>query len=80
PWRRGLARWALGFSVVALAVSLFVGWGLPVGLVGVVAAAFALRRPGESRQLAVWALVLGILSVLYSVGWLLWAASQLGLF
>lgn len=75
--RRGYAGWALGVAIVGLAVSLFAGWGLPLGLVAVVVAILALRRPWESRAIAVWALVLGGVSVLYSVGWLLWAASRL---
>ena len=74
--RRGLAAWALAFSIGGLLFSLFVGWGFPVGLVGIVSAIMALRRPLESRALAVWALVLGIVSLLYSAGWLLFAASR----
>ena len=77
--RRGLAAWALAFSIAGLIVSLFVGWGFPIGLVGAVAAIVALRRPLESRSIAVWALVLGLVSVLYSAGWLLWAASRTNL-
>lgn len=73
---RGLAGWALAFSIAGLVVSIFVGWGFPIGLVGVVSAILALRRPLESRAVAVWALVLGIISVLYSAGWLLYAASR----
>lgn len=76
---RGYALWALGFAVAGLAVSLFVGWGMPLGLVAIVTAILALRRPWESRVVAVWALVLGAVSVLYSAGWLLWAASRLGI-
>lgn len=72
---RGLAGWALAFSIGGLIMSLFVGWGFPVGLVGVVTAIVALRRPVESRAAATWALVLGLVSILYSAGWLLWAAS-----
>ncbi|MGZ0711638.1 hypothetical protein ACWPKO_25235 (plasmid) [Coraliomargarita sp. W4R53] len=71
---RGLAGWALAFSIVGLLVSMFVGWGFPIGLVGIISAIIALFRPIESRAVAVWALVLGILSVLYSIGWLLFAA------
>lgn len=74
-----LAAWALAFSIAGLVVSLFVGWGFPIGLVGVVAALVALRRPLESRGTAVWALCLGLGSVLYSAGWLLWAASRTNL-
>ena len=78
--RRGLAAWALAFSIGGLVISLFVGWGFPIGLVGIVSAILALRRPLESRAVAVWALVLGIVSVLFSAGWLLFAASQANLF
>ncbi len=78
--RRGLAAWALAFSIGGLVFSLFVGWGFPIGLVGVVSAILALRRPLESRAVAVWALVLGLVSVLYSAGWLLFAASRANLF
>ncbi|SFR94718.1 hypothetical protein SAMN04487846_1010 [Microbacterium sp. cf046] len=73
---RGMAAWALGFAIVALVVSMFVGWGFPIGLVAIVTAIVALRRPLESRAVAVWALVLGGVSVLYSAGWLLFAASM----
>ena len=73
---RGMAAWALGFAIAALVVSLFVGWGFPIGLVAIVTAIIALRRPLESRAVAVWALVLGTVSVLYSAGWLLFAASR----
>ncbi|WP_375385876.1 hypothetical protein [uncultured Microbacterium sp.] len=77
PIYRGIAGWALGFSIVGLIASLFVGWGFPVGLVGIIAAIVSLRRPVESRAVAVWALVLGGVSVLYSAGWLARAAIQL---
>jgi hypothetical protein len=80
PPRRGLANWALAFSIAGLLVSLFVGWGFPIGLVGIVSAILALRRPLESRAVAVWALVLGVVSVIYSAGWLLYAASLANLF
>jgi hypothetical protein len=77
---RGLAPWALAFSLAGLIGSIFVGWGFPIGLVGVISAILALRRPLESRAMAVWALVLGALSVLYSAGWLFYAASRANLF
>jgi len=80
PPRRGLAGWALAFSIGGLVFSLFVGWGFPIGLVGIVTAILALRRPLESRAVAVWALVLGIVSVLFSAGWMLYAASRANLF
>lgn len=77
---RGIAGWALAAAIVALAISLVVGWGFPVGVVAVVAAAMALRRPDESRRAARWAAALGILSLVYSAIWLAWAASQAALF
>lgn len=76
---RGLAGWALAFSLGGLIVSLFVGWGFPIGIVGVVSAILALRRPLESRAVAVWALVIGVFSILYSAGWLLYAAWRAGM-
>lgn len=76
PPHRGLAAWALAFSTAGLFVALFVGWGFPIGLVGVVSAILALRRPLESRTVAVWALVVGVVSILYSAGWLYFAASS----
>lgn len=78
-FHRGLAGWALAFAIVGLIVSMFVGWGFPIGLVAVVSAIIALRRPLESRAVAVWAIVLGALSILYSAGWLLYAAMRWGL-
>jgi hypothetical protein len=85
PWQpeesafhRGLAGWALAFAIVGLLVSMFVGWGFPIGLVAVVSAIIALRRPLENRAVAVWAIVLGTLSILYSAGWLLYAAMASG--
>ncbi|MFB7894219.1 hypothetical protein ACFC1I_18605 [Microbacterium sp. NPDC056044] len=77
-FHRGLAGWSLAFAIVGLIVSMFVGWGFPIGLISVVSAIIALRRPLESRAVAVWAIVLGTLSILYSAGWLLFAATQAG--
>jgi len=73
---RGMAAWALGFGIVALVVAMFVGWGFPIGLVAIITAIIALRRPLESRTAAVWALVLGAVSLLYSAGWLLFATTR----
>ena len=77
---RGMSAWALGFAIIALVVSMFVGWGFPIGLVAIVTAIISLRRPLESRAVAVWALVLGAVSVLYSAGWLWFAATRTDLF
>jgi hypothetical protein len=38
------------------------------------------RRPWESRSIAVWALCLSALSLVYSAGWLWWASTQGPLF
>jgi len=75
--RRGVAAWALGVAVLALIASFFVGWCFPIGVVAVVVAVVALRRPMESRATAGWALALALLSLVYSAGWLLWVAGQL---
>lgn len=74
--RARLASWALGIALIGLVGSFFVGWGFPVGLAAIVVAVIALRRPWESRSVAVWALVLGVLSVVYSAGWLVYAALE----
>lgn len=71
-----LAPWALLAAIVALGASFFVGWGIPVAIVAVIAAIMSLRRPVESRPIAQWALVLGLCAILYSAGWLIWAAMQ----
>lgn len=74
------AGWALVFAILGLAVSFIVGWGFLIGLLGVVLSVVALRRPWESRGVAIWAMCLSLLSLLYSAGWLWWAASQGDLF
>ncbi|UUE21548.1 hypothetical protein [Microbacterium sp. J1-1] len=71
-----LAPWALLAAIVALGASFFVGWGIPVAIVAVIAAAMSLRRPVESRAIARWALVLGLCATVYSLGWLVWAGMQ----
>lgn len=71
-----LAPWALFAAIVALATSMFVGWGVPVAIVAVIAAIMSLRRPIEIRAVALWALVLGLFATLFSTGWLIWAAMQ----
>lgn len=80
PPRRGLAAWALVFALLGLVVSLFVGFGFPLGLVAIVAGLLALRRALESTALAWWAIGLGVLSLVYSGGWLYFAATQTNLF
>lgn len=72
-----LAPWALFAAIVALAASMFIGWGIPVAIVAVIAAVMCLRRPIENRGMALWALVLGIAATVFSSVWLIWAAMQL---
>ena len=76
---RGVAAWALTLAIIGLVMSMFVGWGFPIGLIAIGVAIAALRRPVESRGVAVWALVLAAVSVLYSAGWMLFAANELHL-
>lgn len=71
-----LAPWALLAAIVALCSSFFVGWGIPVAIVAVVASIMSLRRPVESRAIARWALVLGLAATAYSLGWLVWAGVE----
>lgn len=72
-----LAPWALFAAIVALAASMFVGWAIPVAVIAVIAAVMSLRRPVENREMALWALVLGIAATVFSAVWLIWAAMQL---
>lgn len=71
-----LAPWALLAAIVALVASWFVGWGIPLAIIAVAAAIMSLRRPVESRAIAIWALVLGSAATVFSLGWLIWAATQ----
>lgn len=72
-----LAPWALFAAIVALAGSMFVGWGIPVAIVAMIAAVMCLRRPVENREMAMWALVLSIAATVFSAVWMIWAAMQL---
>ncbi|MEN2740482.1 hypothetical protein ABCS02_22040 [Microbacterium sp. X-17] len=76
--RRGsLAAGALGLAIAGLALSVFVVWGLLLGLAAVVLAARALRRQLPHRAAAIWALALGALATLYGAGWLVWGILRL---
>lgn len=77
---RGIAGWGLAFSIVGLLASFVVGWAFPVSVVGLLTGMMALRRPFENRSAAVWALVLGITGLVYSIGWLVFAATSADLF
>jgi hypothetical protein len=74
------AATALGFAIVGLIASLVVGVAFPIGVTAIVLGAMSTRRAFESRTVARWAIVLGVVSVLYSAGWLLWAAYRSGWF
>lgn len=74
------AGWAMTFAILGLLVSFLVGWGFLIGLVGAGFAIVALRRPWERRGVALWALCLSLLSLVYSAGWLWWASTQANLF
>lgn len=69
---------ALVASILALVGALFVAWLFPLGLTAIVLGVLALRRPLESRSVAIWAIVLGALSLVYSAGWLIYAISITG--
>lgn len=73
--RHRVAGWALGLAIIALVASLFGAWGLPVGIAAVVVALRAVRGRA-ARAVAVWALALAVLSVLYGAGWLIWMLGQ----
>ena len=75
-WNAG--PYALLFAITGLAVSLLVGWLFPVGIVAIVLAVIALRRP-DQRRMGAWALGLAITSLVYSAIWLGYAAQQAGL-
>jgi hypothetical protein len=75
PSHSRFGAWALTFAIVGLLVSFLVGWGFLLGIVAIVAGVVALRR-GEPRGIAIWAIALAALSIVYSAGWLIWAASQ----
>jgi len=74
---RSVAPWALTLAIGALLSSFFWGWLLPLSVVAVVVAIVSVRRPHDSRRIAVWAVVLAALSAVFSAGWLLWGFSQL---
>lgn len=72
-----LAPWALLLAIAALVSSFFWGWLLPLSAVAAIVATMSLRRTHDSRGVAVWALVLSLLSGVFSAGWLIWGFSQL---
>ena len=80
PLRSAFAAWALGIAIAGLLASFFVGWAFPLGLIAIVVSVMALRRPTEDRAMAVWAICIASGSVVYSAGWLVFAAYSANLF
>jgi hypothetical protein len=74
-----VAPWALAVAIGALVASLFAGVLLPLGVIAVVMSIISLRRAHDSRRVAIWALALAALSIVFSAGWLAWALPQLSL-
>lgn len=72
-----VAPWALAVAIAALTASLFAGVLLPLGVIAVVMSIISLRRAHDSRRVAIWALALAALSIVFSAGWLFWALPQL---
>ncbi|MDQ1074260.1 MULTISPECIES: hypothetical protein [Microbacterium] len=72
-----LAPWALLLAIASLASSFFWGWLLPLSAVAAIVATMSLRRAHDGRRAATWALVLSLLSAVFSAGWLVWGFSQL---
>ncbi|MDF2045272.1 hypothetical protein [Microbacterium sp. Kw_RZR3] len=72
-----LAPWALLLAIASLASSFFWGWLLPLSAVAAIVATMSLRRAHDGRRAATWALVLSLVSGVFSAGWLVWGFSQL---
>ena len=78
PMPRGTrAGWTLGLAIAGLVVSIFVGWGFPLGITALILGILALRSPIEKRPVAIWGIVLAAVSLLYSAGWLMWGIPRL---
>lgn len=63
-------------SFLAMVISCFVAWALPLALIVLVMAVIAVRRPFENRSFAWWALVMSALAVIYSTVWLVWVLGR----
>ncbi len=79
PVPRRYGTIALALAIPALAASLLVGWMLPLGAVALGYGIAAVRMP-QQRTAGAWAIGLSGASLLYSAGWLGYAAAQAGWF
>lgn len=83
PTRRSrgrLATWALGVAMIALSLSWFGAWALPVAALAILLAVIALLARRAQPELAWWALGLGIAAVACCLCWIAWgmqAAAEL---
>lgn len=73
-----LAPWALAAAIISLVSSFFVGWGLPLAVLALIAGIMCVRRPSENRATGVWSVALSAVAVVFSAGWLVWAAWAVG--
>lgn len=76
--RKGFGGSAVSFGIAAVAGSFVVGWLFPLGFVAIVMGILSVRRESESTVLGGWGIALGILSLIYSAGWLWYLATRLG--
>jgi len=70
PSRGRLATWALSVAMIALSLSWFGSFALPVAVVANVLAALTLIFKRAQRELAWWALGLSLASAACSVYWI----------
>lgn len=63
-------------SFLAMLLSCFVAWALPLALIVLVMAVIAVRRPSENRVFAWWAFVISLIATTYSAVWLAWALTR----
>lgn len=76
--RKGFGGSAVSFGIAAVAGSFVVGWLFPLGFVAIVMGILSVRRESESTVLGGWGIALGILSLIYSAGWLWYLGTRLG--
>lgn len=70
--RGRLATWALGTAMIALSVSWFTEWALPVAILAILLALVTLIARRAQPGLAWWALGLALGAVACSMCWIVW--------